>query len=65
MSIRSTYSKIQLFEVKITQNILHNENDLKLLAYFCEGKMTNFIIVKSSFTQTSGNLSCTYGTYRF
>lgn len=38
MQIKYAYSKIQLSEVKITQDSLHNENDLKMLASFCEGK---------------------------
>ena len=38
MQIKYAYSKIQLSEIKITQDSLHNENDLKMLASFCEGK---------------------------
>lgn len=56
MQIRYAYSKIQLSEVKIKQNSLHNENDLKILAYFVKEKQKNLTIVKLSFTQTWGNL---------
>lgn len=52
MQIRYAYSKIQLSEVKIKQNSLHNENDLKILAYFVKEKQKNLTIVKLSFTQT-------------
>ena len=41
----------------------HNGNDLKILAFFHDGKMTTFFIAKISFAQTFGNFCGRYGTY--